>query len=456
MTAEGLGLNGVSLDQVIFHSLGERAYQVYRHTLERHYWRWKYHRISDHDELKLLRLIIYRSGALTLLRHPGWRIDRTSAEYAQALGDPIKDTNQSQQDNIFSGLRTPFDPLKQVDSGPGNCTALYEMARPWWMGTGWGHELLFSVQGTLKNCLRDELQFESPEYLIARRCEYFYRALRTAEIFSVAEFILRRVYHITGDLDEAFHRPFSLLLPRGATPAQYLSLNVLTEAETEALALLKSHSGKFQPEDEQLLIATMLGFLIDELVARAQIPNGMEFWYGSVAAELESLIDNFNEIAGYLKDGGFDAKHVAHALPGLLADARHYANSSNPRQCFDLDWLSNTEAIAEQLRNAGLRARKRGRLRDDHANMVFVTSNELRRWVFFLEQRQQFAQSSQPWSLSATNPEALDLLIRWLRRPWGVVRPETIRVAFRGLVPGDEQDEMPRAFSALTPFMTTD
>jgi hypothetical protein len=456
MVDEGIGIRGMFLDEVILQSLGERAYQVYQHTLQHHYWRWKYHRVSDHDELQLLRLIIYRSGALTLLRAPEWRIDRTAAEYAQALGDPVKHSNQTQQANIFSGLRAPSDLLGQADSGAGNCTALYEMARPWWTGTGWGRQLLFSIQGTLKNCLRDELQSDDPEHLIARRCEFFYQALRTIEISSVAEFVLRRVYHITQDLDEAFDEPFNLLLPQKVNLVQPLDLNILKEAETKASELLKMHRERFQPEGEQLLVATMLGFLIDELVARAQVPNGMEFWYRSVAAELDRLIDNFNKVAKRLKDVGFDAKQVAHALPGLLADARYFADVSNPRQGFDQAWLRNTEATAEQLRTAGLRARKRGHLGDDYANMVFVTSNELRRWVFFIEQRQIFAQGNLPCKLPNQMPDMLDLVMRWLRRPWGVVRPENIQIAFSGFVAGDEPEEMPRAFSALTQFMTSE
>jgi len=47
-------------------------------------------------------------------------------------------------------------------------------------------------------------------------------------------------------------------------------------------------------------------------------------------------------------------------------------------------------------------------------------------------------------------------VLRWLRRPWGIVTVADIDRAFRGLAPDDKQDEVPRAFSVLTPMLQTE
>ena len=47
-------------------------------------------------------------------------------------------------------------------------------------------------------------------------------------------------------------------------------------------------------------------------------------------------------------------------------------------------------------------------------------------------------------------------MLRWLRRPWGIVTVADIDRAFRGLAPDDKQDEVPRAFSVLTPMLQTE
>ncbi len=51
---------------------------------------------------------------------------------------------------------------------------------------------------------------------------------------------------------------------------------------------------------------------------------------------------------------------------------------------------------------------------------------------------------------------ACDLVLQWLRRPWAVITVQDITLAFRGLVPGDEQDDVPRGFSVLTPFLQSE
>src|SRR5438552_2653517 len=141
---------GTSLDELLIERLGEETYAFYRRTLDNHYWQWKYHRVCDQGSLQDLRLILYESGAATLLPHAAWRIDRSAEEYSNHLGLSQKGEIGYYQE-LFSGLENPLEPRVLLDSGPGNCTALYQMARPGWTMSGMGDALLFSIEGTLNN-----------------------------------------------------------------------------------------------------------------------------------------------------------------------------------------------------------------------------------------------------------------------------------------------------------------
>jgi hypothetical protein len=111
---------------------------------------------------------------------------------------------------------------------------------------------------------------------------------------------------------------------------------------------------------------------------------------------------------------------------------------------------------ADQLRTLGFSLRKRGQLSDEETDLVFSASNAIWRWVFFLEHRDLYEGLKTLENSAEYYNRVAELVLRWLRRPWGIVTVSDIDQAFRGLIPGAENDTVPRAFSALTPLLRSE
>src|SRR5215211_5515651 len=100
--------NAIHIDEVLLDRLKEKVYQLYQKTHRYHYWLWKYHRISDEHTLRTMRSILYYSKVLTLLRHPEWKINRSSKEYETTFGSNFVEHMNTTNLEKFSGKEDPL------------------------------------------------------------------------------------------------------------------------------------------------------------------------------------------------------------------------------------------------------------------------------------------------------------------------------------------------------------
>jgi hypothetical protein len=214
---------------------------------------------------------------------------------------------------------------------------------------------------------------------------------------------------------------------------------------------------RFEKFGDELLFGTMLGFLIDELVLRSAVPNGMGHWYTFLFAALSALKSGFAALRGRLEKLGSAPDELECILDSLITESGRYRNA-RPRVAAehrDESFQRRAEKLADQLRRLGFESRARQDMDEREADLVFTASNAIWRWVFFLEQRDVFG--ALPPKPKPEYEECVgDLIWRWLRRPWGILTTADVDRAFRGLAPGDENDPSPRAFGVLVPILKAD
>ena len=220
--------------------------------------------------------------------------------------------------------------------------------------------------------------------------------------------------------------------------------------------LLAQHRAEFDEQGSALIFATMLGFLIDELVARYDVKNGMGFWYRFAFAALSGLGDRLPALKQRMRSLRIDVDALQSGVESLAQECNRFGGQAGSRQVADQDWKRRAEATADQLRSLGFKLRQEGRLNNEEADSVFSASNAIWRWVFFLEQRSSYEELKALGQTAAYRERVAEGVLRWLRRPWGIVTVADIDRAFRGLVLGDENDGVPRAFGALTPFLRSE
>src|SRR3954454_20657698 len=159
---------------------------AYNAALRFHFALWKWQRISDAGSLSLLRRILAEHGLVEPNPNPAWIVNRGFAEYRQDLGDSFTQDLQSLPREALNGHALSDQPLRAFDSGSGNCTMCYESTRPGLLISGSGLSLLFSVDGTVRNWLREPFRATR---LQAYRSGFAARAFRLAEIWSVAHLV---------------------------------------------------------------------------------------------------------------------------------------------------------------------------------------------------------------------------------------------------------------------------
>lgn len=432
-----------ALDSILQERLGKAVFAQYLDAKIRHFARWKYQKIHEFSSLHFLRWALFAAGVLTLNRHGGWRIDRSRAEYEEMLG--IHDELTRIHPEQLSGKSNPFEPLIQADSGPGNCTAMYEMARPGWVIQGLSNELLYSVEGTLRNCLVDGLNQDDRGREVAYHSNGFHETLRTLEILSVFEFLLAHKFSEKDKSDLA--RPFDLLTGGESDTSTIERSCMIAAVDSASHQMAKT---RHMIEGEDSLVSLMLGFLIDELVCRLSVPNGMHFCYEITQHALTALISRSSDICSTLASRGEDVSDLFEQLAFFLDECNKFGTQSAEEQVPTDHWCAKAIETADSLRRLGFESRRHRLLGENDTQFLFTVANELWRWIFFLRHRETIRRD-------VTNDIGqIDIAFEWLRRPWGIVRVDDIDIAFRGLVPGDENDDMPRGFSVLTTFLQTE
>jgi hypothetical protein len=443
----------ISLDQILAQRLEPEVYRAYIQAKQGHFRTWKYYRISDRQTLQFLRTVLYRSGVLKLNRESGWKINRSIKEYSELLGtDFIIETKTGVKELRSSGKSDPQKSLRYIDSGPGNCRALYEGAMPGVIGTGRGIEILFSVDGTLINCLREELRFEDDQLQDGYFSPYLFRCLKSLEILSVFEFLVSEQISVSHERYEVAQL-FNLLTSLCQSQLPIPNASILEKLERDAQDIMLRMRTKIgdMGGGEKTVVAIMLGFLIDELVSRLDVPNGMGFWYKSMEAVLAAICQNYHALRKAITAAGVDASELEKDTSTALLECRQVDDSDTvAQQVWDMKWIRKTEAIADKFRHIGHITRQGRLLKDKDIMLIFTVANALWRWVFFLEHRGRSEQELKD------RQRQVELVLRWLRRPWGIVSTEDVEYVYRGLVPGDEKGEVPRAFSALKVFLRSE
>jgi hypothetical protein len=423
------------LDQATFETL-ERAHRA-------HIWMWKYHRLCDRKTLGFLRSAMYSTSCLTLLRNQSWRVDRNRAEYDTHLAIPDEQYKFNRHGKTISGHDDPYELDTIMDMGPGNCTAIYEMARPGKRHIGFGDALYFTLDGTLRNCLREELRVDPEGRVPQYRSDVFRKGIKLIEIWSVAEFALG----LLGPRPVAENNacPFTTIR------RQIKSGNVVAaEAITEATAIAQDYLSRFRAGrhdlSRQLATATMLGFLIDEMVSRCMIQNAMYFQYSATHQILADTSDAISSVSNKVQG----AEALRTSIQDLELFCGSFLRDTCDTQAYDLGWCTRATAVAEQLRRE---ARLLRTTSTDLSDRLYSGVNAIYRWTFFLEQREHAADLT--WK-NAEDVSVIDRcvkrIVRWLQRPFGVITMDDLELAFRGLLGQDDKGPMPLGVVALGDF----
>ena len=431
--------NGLTIDDVLYNKIGKKNLEIYLNALDYHYYMWKYHRHCDFGTLKFLRQILYKNKISILLKDPAWRIDRSLNEYNKVLDINIEN-HIANAINDFSGTKNIFKPFRFLDEGPGAGIALYEAVAAHSIGSAEADSLYFSIDGTLKNCLKEEFRVNSENELEAYRSEKFYSTLKEIEIASVFIFLLKRDVAFNEEISCEFDKPLNILLPNKKMISSKISQSKLYDVTEATKILLNKYQSHIKLNSESGIKSILFGYLIDEMIARFTIPNGMKFWYKLASKNLELLINEYKPISKCLKNNGIFSNSLLSELKTLHHDSLQFENKLET-QTYDKTWLLNIKKVADILRSTGIYERKFNNTNSDELGLVFDCSNYLWRWAFFIEQKEIF-----------DNTQDIDQVITtiysWLRRPWGILDREDIILAFNGII-SNNADETQQMFIAF-------
>ncbi|MGX1887229.1 hypothetical protein [Streptomyces sp. NPDC055287] len=435
------------LDDVLRELLPDEYYELYTRLHQRHFHHWKWRRISEPFSLRGLRMLLVGSGVATLQRTRVHEIGRPFHEYAEEIGLPIEDFSESAvRAGRVSLLRAPERRFPQ----PGDCVRMYEQTTAGRTSHGLGESLTYSLDETLRNCMCEEARQDGPDYVKAFRCQLFGDALQQLEYWSVDG--LSRSFSPRGrQTDDSHPEPYAPLLTKSGRVRDEVERRELTSLLSTVDALLGEQP--WDPgADSGRVFATLLGLLVDDLLARLAEPNGMRFFYGYTASTLAALRGALPSLRNTITRWGFDADVLGQGVDDLHTTCVSFAHETAPEQNADAAWCERAIGVAEMLRALGLAM---GRHQGDGPDVsrVFAVSNTIWRWVFFLEHRDRNVQTLD--DPAGTRDEAADVVLRWLRRPLGVLDSTDIDSVFRDLVP-DDDETIPKAFHVLMSMVASE
>jgi hypothetical protein len=429
-------------------------YAYYQKVYDYHFWEWKMHRISEEGSLRGLRSFLYHAGVLKLERERRPRRGRPFHSYAAELGIPI-DVIEAR--DPFSGVDPPSRLSRREFPNPGDCLELYEGCKPRWVMHGYGETLTYSLEHTLSNCLIEPLRGDARRYVMSYLSPSFYGALKRIEIWSVTDFALSVQSGVAAAAAESDVAPSAILIEAIAEHGFDVPLQAFMDAQDKAQTLLDKGRPQFENFGDGLLFGTMLGLLLDELILRTAIPNGMGHCYAYAHAALSALKDGFSPLRKRLTSMRFDPEDLERKLGSLIETAAQFQKGEDTRreQAADENWRRSAAAAADALRTFAFDCRTKRGIDEKEADLVFTAANAIWRWLFFLEQRESFSVLT-PSLSPQYRTRVIEHVWRWLRRPWGILTTGDVNRAFRGLAPGDEKDQIPRAFTVLSPILKAD
>jgi hypothetical protein len=431
-----------TLSQALQDRLEANHWASYQLALSEHFRLWKFHRRFDQRSAAFIRRALYQAKMLRLCEQPGWKIDRGVAEIDAVLGG-VSDSVREECESRYRGEEDPDQPIRMIDSGPGNFRGSYERSNPCLCVVGFGNEILFNVEGTLRNCLKRELYAEDdgrqPVWLSAVSSQLH----SLAEVASVAEFVLCMEYGEGSTAVSDSLNQFAELAP-----------NPPVIEGAEMLALRQSILRSLQREPriksaETTIPAMMLGFLIDELVARSFVPNGMRFSYPHLEILIQSVLASYADLSSVCELTSQGAKATEVSLSALLELLFADGESRRPLDSPSPDAIAGVIALAEDLRAAARRFvdLDRSRALDPKKELIYDLANWLWKWVLFVQQRSLMR------GRNPTFQERRDFVCDCLRCGWAILDMKDIKRAFTGFVKGDEHDEIPRAFTKIVLVM---
>lgn len=441
MTANFPQVRRGNIDDYVKKQLGESASDLFIALREQHFWMWKTHRICDESTLKAIRAYLHYANALTLaLQH---QLNTREPSFGEAVGPDDQVGNCDQ----FAGKQATGEEYRHYVSESGDGVIMYENARLGVVNIGYGPTLKYSLESTLENCIRPQIRW-------AIRCScksYLYpgfgAALKTIEVWSEAYTTQQLMAPVHTDDRTTVDEVLCMLLSSDGTLPQ----NALLVAETRAQAFLDRRKSKALNKSLRAFV-TMLSYLIDELQARLHVANCMKFDYQRIASALTTLDLGFNRIFNSLTD--IESVDLRGRLMTLLRDSVMFADPLSVKQNADELWLKICRDVADYLREFGFSTRAAGLISQDDADLVLSSSNLLWGWTFFLEQRVVF-DALQPSTAPLSRENAVNVLWTWLQRPFAILTHVDIDRAFRGLVSGDDEDDVPGAFTRLAPMLRT-
>jgi hypothetical protein len=419
--------------QLVAERLGTSAVDALVHSLTLHYRLWKFQRWSDDASLSLAKRILCDAGFAKLCRDPGWIINRREADYIAALGPDvgrIRKMDQIRSDRLL-GTANPYDEKVAMDGGPGNGTALYEGGVPGWKGCGYGIEMLYSLEGTLQNCLLPGVQGDIDGNTPSYASKVFRQAAKALEVLSVAEFAAARDSH--SECDAAFEQWNGLSQHASATCLQRLI------GSTPLARDLGSPS-----DPTRVAKGIVLGFLLDELEGRLHCPNGMNFVAGLLCELLGEAPNALKAASRTLNSTGVNGTSLVTAAGRLrqLVTVR-FSQDTCDRAALSESDLHDCESVADSLREIAFRGL--GEIDEDQRQILFALANELWRFVYF--------QRDLPRWDAARDPVAPASLLQWLERPWGILRADEMDALCRDLFGRDEPGSQPKAMFFLADFL---
>jgi len=421
----------------ITHRLAEiatRRVVPYRRALRFHYSLWKWQRISEPASLSFLRRVLAEHNLVDPNPNPAWIVNRGAADHRQVFGRPFAQRLEELSREMLSGHVVP-DESKIDDFGSGNGTALYEEARPGVLMVGFGLSLLFAVDGTIRNWLRES--FRAPR-IRTYRSSLAAHAFKLAEIWSVAHLV-------TPALAGGFDPIVELDAASTDGAAASGTLLAIVERTEEALAAHRA-----QGADGQVMVtAVALGFLIDAMASRVCFPNGMQFSYKTSAVWAAVVGDVLTAVKHnpIRTDACVRLVACAAQCDDLAARIGRHLEDISLRPDVDGELVAVLPELADRFKAAAFELRDRnGEVRLIQA--LHMIGNELWRWHFFLS-------DLNPWNATEKGTRSAHSCVRivraWLERPWGILREEDMKLALaEGFEPSDA---LPRLLSPLKPLL---
>jgi hypothetical protein len=411
------------------------AVESYHAALRFHYALWKWQHISEQASLAFLRRILATHDLVEPNPEPGWIVNRGVADYHLVLGDEYRKHREQLPRKTLTGHVPHDQPQRIFDSGSGNNTACYEGARPSILTVGSGLSLVFSVDGTIRNWLREPLRARR---LQGYRSQLAAHVCKLAEIWSVARLVSPASI---GDFDPIAELSASVVDGTVAS-GTLMAIAARTEASlTESRDQMR--------DGDATVTAIALGYLLDAMAGRVRMPNGMQFSYEDAAQWAGGIENLLTAVARNRIQTRAGTRLVARAaFCSELANriGRHLQQTSLPAD-IDVEIAAALPEIADQFKATAFELRAR----QGETNMIealHFVGNELWRWHFFLLDLS--AWQATPGSTRSAAAHAA-LVRAWLERPWGILRPQDMKLA---LAEGFEPSEAPpRLLAPLVPLL---